>query len=125
MILCLELFIVMGLNWTAEIISWNMPNDLRNIWFITEIGNALQGVFIFIIFVWRERVLKMINLQCCPRLRLFESSSPAPRQPQPANDETSNPTVTCQLFDINLTNENRIMNQQNPNCQLLNSFNSE
>uniref|UniRef100_A0A2S2QEW5 G-protein coupled receptor n=1 Tax=Sipha flava TaxID=143950 RepID=A0A2S2QEW5_9HEMI len=125
MILCLELFTVMGLNWTAEIISWKFPDKLQSVWFITDVGNALQGVLIFVIFVCRKRVLKMFNLQCCPRLRLFESSSPAPRQPNPVNDVTSNPTVICQLLDINPTNENQKINQQNPNSHLLNSCNSE
>lgn len=128
MILCLELFIVMGLNWSAEIISSRLSNpQTENVWFVTDLGNALQGVSIFVIFVCRERVLKLLNLQCCPRLRLFESSGPPPRQPKPVNNyASSNPTVTFKLYDIHFTDENEMINQQNPeNRHLLNGARPE
>lgn len=62
----------MGVNWLAEIISWAMKSeeatDQEFVWYVTDIGNALQGVFIFVIFVCKKRVLillsKKLNLDC-------------------------------------------------------------
>ncbi|KAK6625627.1 hypothetical protein RUM43_005926 [Polyplax serrata] len=43
----------MGINWTAEIISWAIGgSDL--IWLVTDMFNTLQGVTIFYIFVYRR-----------------------------------------------------------------------
>lgn len=119
--LCLELFIVMGLNWTMEIISSYMTwNFWKEVWFFTDIGNALQGVLIFVIFVCRERVLLSMNQQCCPRLILVESSGPPPRQFNSDNDESSRPTVSFELVNTHFTDENQTINQQNPDNHLLN-----
>lgn len=74
--LYLKLFIVMGINWLAEIISWS-TNDTNMciIWYITDIGNTLQGVLIFLIFVCKKRVLKLLNKKLCPRFGFVKTSS--------------------------------------------------
>lgn len=58
----------MGLNWLAEILSWAFEDykSLEYVWYITDMGNALQGVFIFIIFVCKKRVLKITAEKFCP-----------------------------------------------------------
>lgn len=72
--LYLKLFIVMGVNWSAEIISWALdPNGTRFVWYITDIGNSLQGVLIFFIFVCKTRVLRLLNKRCCPQYSLFKT----------------------------------------------------
>lgn len=72
--LYLKLFIVMGVNWSAEIISWALdPNGTGSVWYVTDIGNSLQGVLIFFIFVCKTRVLRLLNKKCCPRFSLFKS----------------------------------------------------
>lgn len=45
---CLKLVVVMGITWAADVISWAVggPNYL---WYVTDIINTLQGVFIFIV----------------------------------------------------------------------------
>ncbi|XP_058125811.1 probable G-protein coupled receptor Mth-like 1 isoform X1 [Anopheles ziemanni] len=45
---CLKLVVVMGVTWVADVISWAVggPNYL---WIVTDLINALQGVFIFIV----------------------------------------------------------------------------
>ncbi|XP_046383439.1 G-protein coupled receptor Mth2-like [Ischnura elegans] len=52
---CFSLFILMGVNWTMEIISWAAGNRggmvLKSVWYFTDMCNSLQGLFIFIIFI--------------------------------------------------------------------------
>lgn len=57
----LKLFLTMGLLWTMESISWIFEKESeKNYFFIfTDILNCLQGVFIFIIFVCKRKVLNM------------------------------------------------------------------
>ncbi|CAD6219704.1 GSCOCG00011523001-RA-CDS [Cotesia congregata] len=52
---CLKLVIVMGVTWVADIISWAVggPNYL---WYFTDLLNALQGLFIFIVVGWQPQV---------------------------------------------------------------------
>ncbi|XP_014300620.1 probable G-protein coupled receptor Mth-like 1 [Microplitis demolitor] len=52
---CLKLVIVMGVTWVADIISWAVggPNYL---WYFTDLLNALQGFFIFIVVGWQPQV---------------------------------------------------------------------
>ncbi|XP_044585426.1 G-protein coupled receptor Mth2-like isoform X2 [Cotesia glomerata] len=54
--LYLKLFIVMGVNWSMEIISWIFGNKPDYIWYVTDVANTLQGLVIFIIFVWKRKI---------------------------------------------------------------------
>ncbi|XP_050420954.1 G-protein coupled receptor Mth2-like [Adelges cooleyi] len=58
--LYLKLFIVMGINWLTEVISWAFDSS-KSVWYVTDIGNTLQGVLIFLIFVCKKRVLKLFK----------------------------------------------------------------
>ncbi|XP_043275895.1 G-protein coupled receptor Mth-like [Venturia canescens] len=53
--LYLKLFIVMGINWSMEIISWLFKDSPQYVWYMTDFANTLQGVIIFIIFVWKDK----------------------------------------------------------------------
>lgn len=67
----------MGVNWLAEIVSWAVDPDGSEykIWYVTDIGNSLQGVLIFLIFVCKKRVLRLLNKKLCPRFELFKTST--------------------------------------------------
>ncbi|XP_031779178.1 G-protein coupled receptor Mth2 isoform X3 [Nasonia vitripennis] len=59
--LYLKLFIVMGINWSMEIISWLLEDKLpKSVWYITDLTNTLQGVIIFIIFVWKDKIRRLL-----------------------------------------------------------------
>lgn len=49
----------MGINWSMEIVSWLFKGP-KAIWYITDLGNALQGVIIFIIFVCKEKIKRLL-----------------------------------------------------------------
>ncbi|GAB0093376.1 G-protein coupled receptor Mth [Sergentomyia squamirostris] len=57
--LYLRLFIVMGVTWIMEVISW-LVDPRSAIFYISDIGNCLQGFFIFILFVWKLKIKKLI-----------------------------------------------------------------
>jgi len=74
--LYLKLFVVMGVNWLAEVISWATDmDDVTGIWYVTDIGNSAQGLFIFLIFICKKRVLRLLNKKVCPRYVLFKTST--------------------------------------------------
>ncbi|KAF6206877.1 hypothetical protein GE061_018113 [Apolygus lucorum] len=55
--LYLKLFLVMGINWLSEVVSFTFHKDVpKYLWYLTDITNTLQGVFIFLIFVWKRRL---------------------------------------------------------------------
>ncbi|XP_071568666.1 uncharacterized protein [Temnothorax nylanderi] len=58
----LKLFIVMGITWVMELIGWSINVDFvpAIVWFPISIINGLQGVIIFIIFVFRKKVKQLL-----------------------------------------------------------------
>lgn len=63
----------MGINWTTEILSFVFKHqDLSIIWDITDVINALHGVFICIIFVCKKRVLRLLCEVIYPSANLFK-----------------------------------------------------
>jgi len=62
----LKLFVVMGITWVLEIMSWvDIGADIvpQFIWYPADIVNALQGLTIFIIFVCRKKTLQTLLKQ--------------------------------------------------------------
>ncbi|XP_022197924.2 G-protein coupled receptor Mth2 [Nilaparvata lugens] len=59
---CAFLFVVMGVNWFAELISWALGGPSQ-VWFVTDVLNTLQGVIIFIIFVLYVPRAKRLAMQ--------------------------------------------------------------
>lgn len=63
-----RLFIIMGATWIIEILSWAFlrQNDLISaILHVSDVLNCVQGILIFIMFVWTEKVKKMIARKLC------------------------------------------------------------
>ncbi|XP_011636121.1 G-protein coupled receptor Mth2-like isoform X2 [Pogonomyrmex barbatus] len=74
--LYLKLFIVMGINWSMEIISWLFKNEPRYLWYLTDLTNTLQGLIIFIIFVWKEKIKRLLLKRFgCQENGLFSRNS--------------------------------------------------
>ncbi|BFG01345.1 probable G-protein coupled receptor Mth-like 1 [Drosophila madeirensis] len=65
---CLKLVVVMGVTWIADIMSW-LVGGPHGAWFVTDLINALQGVFIFIVVGCQPQVWTACRRICCPRLR--------------------------------------------------------
>lgn len=60
--LYLNLFIVMGITWSMEIVSWLLSTvkTPQYLWYITDLANTLQGVIIFIIFVCKKKIKRLL-----------------------------------------------------------------
>ncbi|XP_067637536.1 probable G-protein coupled receptor Mth-like 1 [Eurosta solidaginis] len=65
---CLKLVVVMGVTWIADVISW-LVGGPHSAWFFTDMINALQGVFIFIVVGCQPQVWTACKRFCCPRSR--------------------------------------------------------
>uniref|UniRef100_A0A1B6EGM6 G-protein coupled receptors family 2 profile 2 domain-containing protein n=1 Tax=Clastoptera arizonana TaxID=38151 RepID=A0A1B6EGM6_9HEMI len=76
--LYLKLFIVMGINWVTEIVSWYLGGP-KYLWYITDLTNTLQGVLIFLIFVWKRRILRLLNQKICPNIELVSNTTSSTR----------------------------------------------
>jgi len=66
----LKLFLVMGVIWNFEIISWKVGPP--NMWLATDIINALQGLLVFIIVICKRKTFNQINqtLKCfCRKIK--------------------------------------------------------
>ncbi|KAG8239842.1 hypothetical protein J437_LFUL011468 [Ladona fulva] len=57
--LYIKLFLVMGLSWGMEVVSWLIRGP-SCYWFATDMFNNLQGLFIFIIFICKKRVKRQL-----------------------------------------------------------------
>lgn len=57
--ICIKLVIVMGITWIADVLSFAHGvwfGEIHYIWIVTDLINALQGVFIFIVIGCQPQV---------------------------------------------------------------------
>ncbi|CAG2058223.1 unnamed protein product [Timema podura] len=73
-ILYLKLFVVMGVNWSMELVSFAIEGP-QYLWYITDICNTLQGVLIFLIFVWKDKIRRLLAKRFCSKLSRTAPSS--------------------------------------------------
>ncbi|XP_008191011.1 G-protein coupled receptor Mth2 isoform X9 [Tribolium castaneum] len=62
--LYVKLLFAMGVNWSMEIISWAViwaEEAPEAIWYLTDFCNAIYGVFIFFIFVFKRSIWKLLK----------------------------------------------------------------
>ncbi|KAK8725056.1 hypothetical protein OTU49_011043 [Cherax quadricarinatus] len=78
--LYIKLFLVMGLTWLAEVISWQ--EGTCEAWMITDIINTLQGSSIFLIFICKRNMLRRIRNNWEPYLRRVKEFFGSSRQSQ-------------------------------------------
>lgn len=58
--LYLKLFMVMGVNWSVELISFVVGGS-NWYWIIVDISNMGLGIFVFLIFVWKKKVRNLVQ----------------------------------------------------------------
>lgn len=93
----------MGMNWITELISFFYP-QLKTLWYVTDASNTLQGVLIFIIFVWKRRILRLLKLKLCPKMKFLPNNGLL-RSKSPSSKSTSN-MFTHQTSITSTTSDN-------------------
>ncbi|GBP50218.1 G-protein coupled receptor Mth2 [Eumeta japonica] len=68
--LYLKLFIVMGINWSLELISFAVGGS-NLYWIVIDLSNITLGIFIFVIFVWRNKAWSLLR----KRVKLVDTKS--------------------------------------------------
>ncbi|XP_046389773.1 probable G-protein coupled receptor Mth-like 1 [Ischnura elegans] len=63
---CLKLVVVMGVTWVADVISWAVGGP-SHAWYITDLINAFQGVFIFVVVGCQPQVWAALRRMWCFR----------------------------------------------------------
>ncbi|KAJ8915750.1 hypothetical protein NQ315_004562 [Exocentrus adspersus] len=63
--LYVKLLFAMGINWTMELISWAVQWKMSEVppyvWYLTDFCNAMYGVFIFFIFVFKKKIWQSLR----------------------------------------------------------------
>ncbi|XP_037718374.1 G-protein coupled receptor Mth2 isoform X2 [Drosophila subpulchrella] len=64
--LFLRLFLIMGITWLSELISYFVGNDKEwsKLFYISDLANAMQGFLIFMLFVMKKKVKHLITNRC-------------------------------------------------------------
>ncbi|XP_050680080.1 G-protein coupled receptor Mth2-like isoform X2 [Leptidea sinapis] len=57
--LYLKLFVVMGVNWSVEVISFAVGGS-NWYWILVDLSNIALGIYIFLIFVWKNKVRNLV-----------------------------------------------------------------
>jgi len=75
-----RLFAIMGILWAFEFISWemgflNLNPKFQLIFLVTDCLNALQGVWIFVMFVWKPLTWKQLRKKYRKAFRLDSRTS--------------------------------------------------
>ncbi|XP_054276572.1 probable G-protein coupled receptor Mth-like 4 [Macrosteles quadrilineatus] len=96
--LYLKLFIIMGINWVMELVSFFVGGP-KSVWFVTDLGNTLQGVLIFIIFVCKRRILRLLNEKLCPKWQIIRDTSMVGRS-KVSPSRTNSTTVSKTTSDL-------------------------
>lgn len=52
----MKLVVVMGVTWISEVLSWVIGGP-QEVWYLTDVINCLQGVFIFIVVGCQPQVI--------------------------------------------------------------------
>jgi hypothetical protein len=96
--MCLKLFVVMGLSWCLEIISWAVGGDAI-FWYIPDSINLLQGLWIFILCVWMTRLRKVLLRRLLP-CRLCKHLIRQSEHQDTGSSEVSEAGVISPAFDM-------------------------
>ncbi|XP_015595249.1 probable G-protein coupled receptor Mth-like 1 [Cephus cinctus] len=60
---CMKLVIVMGVTWVTDVVSWAVGGP-QYLWYFTDLVNASQGVFIFIVVGCQPQVRAAVKRLC-------------------------------------------------------------
>lgn len=102
--LYLRLFVIMGVTWILEFVTWilEVPGEpvstaSRVLFYLADIFNCLTGIFIFVLFVWKQRVKELL-------LKRFGRQQTVPHRDQNTNNTTcTSDTKSSVGHDIPLT----------------------
>jgi len=61
--LFLRLFLIMGITWLSELVSFFVGNDKEwsKLFYISDLANAMQAFLIFMLFVTKKKVKHFIT----------------------------------------------------------------
>ncbi|XP_037940040.1 G-protein coupled receptor Mth2-like isoform X1 [Teleopsis dalmanni] len=89
--LFLRLFIVMGITWMLEVMSYLVGSD--NTWsiffYVPDFCNAAQGIIIFVLFVLKKKVKKLIKKRILHNEKSTYASNSSSTQSECAPEEIS------------------------------------
>ncbi|KAF2899562.1 hypothetical protein ILUMI_06612 [Ignelater luminosus] len=91
--LYIKLLLAMGINWSMEIISWAVDWQVEHVpaavWYLTDLCNALYGVFIFFIFVFKRSIWNLLQKRYYMIIgKVHLARTITPTAPTPRSTET-------------------------------------
>ena len=124
-----SIFILMGVSWMMEIISFVVGGISKEyIWIPTDIINILTGIFIFVIFVCKRNVWKLLTQKWVVFDRIdqrFERSSTMNRRgtTSTAVPSKSQPLVTDSIKMKSMRSNQIDSADEQPELRLTSDFN--
>ncbi|XP_050309685.1 G-protein coupled receptor Mth2-like isoform X2 [Anthonomus grandis grandis] len=115
--LFIKLAFAMGINWSTEIISWfvNWQTDsaYSKIWIVTDCVNALYGVFIFFIFVFKKKTWRLLKRRYYAfRGKVYLAHSMGGTSSRPTNISTTESTVTTTVNGARRPEDNILLHDR-------------
>ncbi|XP_030375272.1 probable G-protein coupled receptor Mth-like 10 isoform X2 [Scaptodrosophila lebanonensis] len=94
--LFLRLFLIMGVTWSSEIVSYFVGADkkLSKVFYISDLCNAMQGFLIFMLFVLKKKVKHLITN------RLLKQKPPGSSQTNSTNSTNSEINTNPDKFKL-------------------------
>ncbi|KAL2738725.1 G-protein coupled receptor Mth2 isoform X1 [Vespula squamosa] len=110
LIMNVKLFVVMGISWILEIVSYfvnNYANDFQwreELFYVSDTFNCLQGILIFILFVLKSRVYYALRkrLGFEDKKRMSSNATTAVHDTSRVKNSASNSTLMS-TFQVSLT----------------------
>ena len=92
-----NLFILMGISWTTEVVSFILDGSFYS-WFFTDCINSLMGFIIFIIFVCKARIGRLLIQNCSCLKKLFSSVEFVSGRTLPRRRSTASRSAAISMF---------------------------
>ncbi|XP_022197953.2 G-protein coupled receptor Mth2 isoform X2 [Nilaparvata lugens] len=111
-----KLFLVMGITWVSEVVSFHFGSRQSSfVWIVTDVCNTLQGIPIFFIFVWKKKTLRLLNDRFCPSIRLMDASQSSTKTRETTNVTNNNIHSTANKQNVTKMDSSFEMKNLSPN----------
>ena len=102
----------MGVSWTTEVVSFILDGSFYS-WFVTDLVNSLMGFIIFVNFVCKARIGRLLVQNCSCLKKLFSSYEFVRGQTLPRNRSEESRAMAISMFQNLKNSGNELSNSQN------------
>ena len=101
----------MGISWTTEVVSFILDGSFYS-WFFTDLVNSLMGFIIFVNFVCKARIGRLLVQNCSCLKKLFASYEFVRGQTLPRHRSDESRSMAISMFQNLKNSGNELSNSQ-------------